>query len=219
MTDQLQFYGFWRSLAAFRVRVAMALKGISFSEETVDLLAGEQHSADFKKMNPQARLPVLIVEDQVLTQSLAIIEYLEETHPEPSLLPSDPILRAKARAFALINIADTHPLVIPAARKQLATQFGADEDAIKEWAIYFHELGLGQMEGFLDDHRANGWKFAFGDKPSIADLALASHVAGSNFFGASLDAAPTVAKIFGNCMELEAFSANSPMALKAAAEG
>lgn len=218
MADQLKFYGFWRSLAAFRVRVAMTLKGVPFSEETVNLMEGEQHSDEFKKLNPQERLPVLITGGDILTQSLAIIEYLEETYPEPSLLPSDPILRAKSRALALINIADTHPLIIPAARKQLTEQFGADEAAIKKWAIHFHELGLGQLESMLEDHRSNGWKFAFGDSPTVADLGIASHVAGSKFFEASLASAPTVVKIFENCMELEAFSANSPMALKAAAE-
>lgn len=215
MSDQLKLYGFWRSLAAFRVRVALALKGLDFSEDMVDLMEGEQHSDQFKSLNPQARLPVLVADGEALAQSLAILEYLEETHPDPSLLPQAPIARAKARAFALINIADTHPLVIPAARKRLADQFGADEDAVSAWAQYFHELGLGQMEALLEDHRARGWRFAFGDQPSVADIALASHVAGSNFFGASLDAAPTVQKIFAACMELGAFSENAPMAVKA----
>lgn len=216
MAEDYILYGFWRSLAAYRVRVALALKGLNVVEHSVDLLTGEQNAKEIVELNPQARVPILIEGDQQFAQSLAILEYLEETHPTPALLPQDPVERAHIRAFALINIADVHPVVVPIVRKRLAEQFGADEDAINDWARNWHQLGLAQMEALLIKHGSGSSKFAFGDNPGFGDIALASQVAGSRVFGADLDGHPNVLRVHDACMELDAFSKNSPQAMLAA---
>lgn len=212
---QLKLYGFWRSLATYRVRIAMALKGIEWSEESVDLLKGRQFDPKFTGLNPQSMLPVLETDDGALTQSLAILEYLDEIRPEPPLLPTGALERARVRSFALISIADSHPLVVPRVRKHLAQTFGADEHAVEAWGRHWLQLGLEAMEARLKA-RPSQSDFCFGPAPGLADIALGSHMAGARIFGCGFDQVPTVNAIAGRCMAMDAFSSTSPMALKPA---
>lgn len=214
----LQMFGFWRSLATYRVRIALRLKAIPWQEEVVDLLKGEQYRESFAARNPQQRLPVLVLDDgRVLAQSLAILEYLEERQPEPSLWPQDRYQRARARQFALISIADAHPLIVPRIRHHLAQTFGADEAAIQAWGRHWMDQGLHAMEALLASPERGKARFCYGDAPGIADIALASHCAGAGYFDCPLEPYASVQAVLDRCMALPAFAETHPLAVKAAA--
>jgi maleylpyruvate isomerase len=213
-------FGFWRSLATYRVRIGLRLKGIAWTEEIVDLLKGAQYQEAFAARNPQQRLPVLVLGDgRTLAQSLAILEYLEETRPEPPLWPDDPYRRALARQFALVSIADSHPLIVPRVRHHLGRAFGADEAAIEAWGRHWMDEGLRAMEALLARPERPQGTFCYGDAPGIADIALASHCAGAGYFDCPLDPYPGVRAILERCMALPAFSETHPLAVKAATAG
>ena len=215
--EPLQLFGFWRSLATYRVRIGLRLKGIAWAEEIVDLLKGEQYRDAFAARNPQQRLPVLVLDDgRMLAQSLAILEYLDEAQPEPPLWPEDRYQRALARQFALISIADSHPLIVPRIRHHLARTFGADETAIEAWGRHWMDQGLGAMEALLAKPERSQGAFCYGDPPGIADIALASHCAGAGYFDCPLDPYPEVRAILERCMALPAFSETHPLVVKAA---
>jgi len=214
MSSSMHLFGFWRSLASYRVRIALALKGIGHSEESVNLLEGEQFQGEVLRLNPQSVIPILLHDDAVLTQSLAILEYLEECYPNPPLLPESAIDRVKVRAFSLITIADTHPLTVPRTRKQLATQFNASDDDITLWAQHWSTLGLQAMEARLAE-RQRKTDFCFSDDPGLADIALASQAAGAGFFGISLDTYPCIAKTMAVINLREEFVTTSPQTLAA----
>jgi maleylacetoacetate isomerase len=217
---RVQMFGFWRSLATYRVRIALRLKGIAWEEEVVDLLKGEQFEQSFAARNPQQRLPVLVLDDgRTLAQSLAILEYLEERQPEPSLWPRDRYERARARQFALISIADSHPLIVPRIRHHLAETFGADEAAIEAWGRHWMDQGLAAMEALLASPARGGHRFCYGDAPGIADIALASHCAGAGYFNCPLDPYAGVRRVLERCMALPVFSETHPLVIKAATEG
>ncbi len=209
-----QLYGYWRSQAAYRVRIALSLKGRKWQEELVDLLKGEQFSGPVAQHNPHHAVPVLIDGPHVLTQSFAILEYLEETYPDPPLLPADPLARAHARAFALISVADGHSMLVPRARKRLAEQFGASDEAIKSWAQHWQTLALQAMETRLADREVQD-PYCFGTTPGFADICLAAHVAGAQNAGTSLEPFPHVLAINQRCHELDAFSTNAPRVILA----
>ena len=126
----IQIYGFWRSIASFRVRVALKLKGLAFEEIPIDILSGEQFKPGYEAVNAERAVPTFIHDGHSICQSLAIIEYLADIQPDPRLLPRDPRERAYARSLALMTIADAHPLVVPRVRNHLAKTFGADAKAI-----------------------------------------------------------------------------------------
>ena len=217
---RVQMFGFWRSLATYRVRIALRLKGIAWEEEVVDLLKGEQYQQSFAARNPQQRLPVLVLDDgRMLAQSLAILEYLEERQPEPSLWPQDRYERARARQFALISIADSHPLIVPRIRHHLAATFGADEAAIEAWGRHWMDQGLHAMEALLASPERGGHRFCYGEAPGIADIALASHCAGAGYFNCPVDPYPGVQANLERCMALPAFSETHPLAVKAGTSG
>lgn len=206
-----KMYGFWRSAAAFRVRAALNLKGLDFEETMIDLDAGEHHAADFRAINPAAAVPALFVDGgSPLTQSLAILEYLEELHPAPPLLPADPRGRARVRSLALGFAADHHPLIVPRVRKQLSERFGADGDGVTDWIRYWFREGLAQGEARLAGDPATG-RFCHGDAPTMADLCLMSHVAGAKVFKVPTTDFPTIERIFDSCMAIEAFAAAAPL--------
>src|SRR5437588_3942708 len=138
----IQIYGFWRSIASFRVRVALKLKGMAFEEIPIDILSGEQFKADYAAVNAERVVPTFIHDGHSLYQSLAIIEYLEEIWPEPRLIPQDAKQRAWARALALITVADAHPLAVPRVRNHLAKTFGADAAAVEDWGRHWTSEGL-----------------------------------------------------------------------------
>jgi len=216
----LQMFGFWRSLATYRVRIGLRLKGMAWTEEIVDLLKGEQYQDALAARNPQQRLPVVVLDDgRMLAQSLAILEYLEETWPEPPLWPADPYQRARARQFALVSIADSHPLIVPRIRHHLAQTFGADEAAIEAWGRHWMDQGLRAMEALLARPERPQGAFCCGDRPGVADIALASHCAGAGYFNCPLDPYARVRVILERCMALPAFSETHPLAVKAATDG
>jgi maleylacetoacetate isomerase len=182
----MKLYGFWRSIASYRVRVALHLKGLDFEEPQVNLLEGHQFTPEFLAINPSGAVPALEIDGHMLTQSMAIMEYLEERFPNPPLLPTDPCDRAEARALAQDTVADAHPLFVPRVRKYLTVTYGADEAAIQAWAGHWLAKGLQSYEVRLAKRPPA--PFVFGDTPGIADIAIKSHVVASGLFG--VDMAP-----------------------------
>lgn len=203
-------YGFWRSLATFRVRAALNLKGIRHEERMVDLLQGEQLREPFHSINPQHVLPVLEHGSLRLTQSLPIIEYLDETWSGAPLLPPDAPGRARVRALAHITAADAHPLVVPRVRSFLETALGVDEAGRLRWARHWLDQGSEAIEAALTAHGVAG-RYAHGDQVTLADLALVSHVIGARLFGADLSRAPRLEALANRCLDLDAFARAHPL--------
>jgi maleylacetoacetate isomerase len=201
-------HGFWRSLATYRVRAALNLKRLDYSEVMIDLLQGEQHRADFAALNPQHALPVLQHDGLRLVQSMPIVEYLDETWPEPPLLPRDAAGRARVRALAQITVADVHPLVVPRVRAQLGRDFAVDEPGRMRWACHWFDQGTAAIEQLLAESPPG--RYAHGDSVTLADLALVSHVIGVQLFGADLSHAPRLRALAERCLALDAFERAHP---------
>jgi maleylacetoacetate isomerase/maleylpyruvate isomerase len=208
----MQFYSFWRSLAAFRVRIALNVKGIVPDEViTVDLLKGDQRQEAYRKVNPQMRLPALTDGDgPILFQSIAIIEYLEETRPEPPLLPKDPRGRARVRALSAIVASDSHPLVVPSVRNFFEHELKLDAPTLMKWIRHWVNEGLGSLEGHLARDTETG-KFAHGDAVTMADLCLVSQVVSAGYFEVDTSPYPTVKRIAETCLAIDAFARAHPM--------
>ena len=209
----MKLYGFWRSLATYRVKVAMALKGVAADEISIDLLKGRQHDLEYAAINPQAVVPALVPDDggAPLFQSLAIIEYLEETRPQPPLLPKDPRGRARVRGLALIAAADGHPLVVPRIRSYMEKQLKLDEPARNRWLQHWTLKALQDIEAHLKNEKDTG-RFCHGDSPTLADICLAGQVVGAvGYFKCDVSGVPTAMRIYEECMRLEAFSAPHPL--------
>lgn len=200
-------HSFWLSLATYRVRIALTVKGVAFEERTHDLTQGQQHAAAFRALNPTGAVPALEgATPESLTQSLAIIEWLEETYPAPPLMPTDAAGRAKVRTLFLLTAADTHPIVVPRVRAQLAQRFGADEAACADWGGHWFREGLAAYEALLPE----GATRCHGEMLSIADLALVSHLIGAARFNVSLDGFPRVAAVGKALMALPEIAAAHP---------
>jgi maleylacetoacetate isomerase len=209
----MKLYGFWRSLATYRVKVAMALKGIHAEEVSIDLLKGRQHDNAYTAVNPQAVVPALVLDDggAPLFQSLAIIEYLEETHPQPPLLPKDPRGRARVRGLSLIAAADAHPLVVPRVRNYLEHQMHIDEPARNRWLQHWALKALQDIEAHLKNEKETG-RYCHGNLPTMADICLVGQVvAAIGYFKCDVSSVPTAMRIYEECMKLEAFSAAHPL--------
>ena len=208
----MRLHGHWRSLAAMRVRIALALKDLPFEEVSVDILGGGQFAPAYLAVNPQAVVPALEPGDggAPLFQSMAILEWLEETHPSPPLLPADARGRARVRGLALIVAADSHPLLVPSVRSRLAGQFGADDAAITAWSLHWMERGLRAVEGHLARDAVPG-AWCHGDAPTLADICLYSLVAGHEQRGGTLEAMPNVARVAALCAADERFAAAHPL--------
>lgn len=202
-------YGFWRSLATYRVRIALNLKGIEYAETSVDLGKGEQYAPAYQALNPQNALPLFDHDGLRLTQSQAIMEYIEETWPQAPLLPRDAAGRARVRSIAQVTIADVHPLIVPRVRELLERDFGLDEPSRMKWIRHWFDRGTRAIEAALADGKAGS--YAHGDQLSIADLALASHVAGAALFKADLASAPRLMGVIERCMKLEPFARAHPL--------
>ncbi|TCT05978.1 maleylacetoacetate isomerase [Aquabacter spiritensis] len=201
----LRMYGFWRSIASFRVRVALNLKGLAYEEVALDILDGRQFTPDFTAVNAAHAVPALIEDDgHILVQSLAILEYLDEIHPAPPLMPAAPRERAYARALALATVADTHPLMVPRIRKHLGDTFGADEAAVKAWVGHWIGIGLGTYERRFEQRPPA--PFALGAAPGIADICIAGHAMSARMFGLDLSAYPRFAALTDACFALPAFA-------------
>lgn len=207
----LKLYGYWRSLAACRVRIALRLKNVPFEEIAIDLIKGEQHADRYKAINPQAVVPALVIDDEPpLFQSMAILEYLEERYPQPPLLPPDPRGRARVRGIAQIMVADTHPLMVPRIRAYLEKDLGLDESQRHRWLENWAIKGLGAVEAQLVRDNATA-RYCHGDAPTFADICVVTQVFGAQLFGFDMGAMPTVMRIFEECMQLEAFAASQPL--------
>jgi maleylacetoacetate isomerase len=201
-------YGFWRSIASFRVRVALRLKGLAFEEIPIDILTGEQFEPGYVTVNPERVVPTFIHDGHSLFQSLAIIEYLEDIQPKSRLIPQDPRERAYARSLALMTIADAHPLVVPRVRNHLAKTFGADAKAIEAWGKHWTTEGLATYERLLA--RRAPAPFALGAEPGLADICIAGQVVGAHFLKLELTAFPAVASLADRCFEMPAFATSHP---------
>jgi maleylacetoacetate isomerase len=207
----MKFYSFWRSLASFRVRIALNIKGLQPEVIVVNLLQGKQREADYRAVNPQMVLPAIIDGDgPVLFQSLAIIEYLDEVHPRPPLLPSDPRERARARGLAQIVACDSHPLVVPRIREFLEHEFKLDEAQRNTWIQHWIREALKALETNLAGSQDTG-VYCCGDNVTIADICLVSQVAGAGFFKVDLAPYPTVRRVAEACMKEDAFARAHPL--------
>jgi maleylacetoacetate isomerase len=207
----MRLYGFWRSLATYRVRVALAIKGVEAEQISINLLQGKQHDADYTGINPQGVVPALIVDDgPPLFQSMAILEYLEETCPKPALLPKDARGRARVRGLSQIVVSDGHPLVVPRIRTYLEKAMQQGETARSAWLAHWTGQALAALEAHLAKERETG-RFCHGDSVTLADICLASQVLGAKFFNVDTTAVPTVMRIFGDCMKMDAFDRSQPL--------
>ncbi len=216
MTDDHRFelYGYWRTSATYRVRVAFNLKGVAPRETNVDIDAGEQLGDAYRGVNPLGGIPSLVDHAQAadalpMSQSLAILEFLDETHPQPPLLPADPHGRARVRSIAQMLTADTHPLITPRIRKYLTTTGGFDADAWRAWQIQWFGTGLRAIEQRLAGEAGTG-RFCHGDSVTMADICLASLFTVMRVFKIDFDDVPTARRIMAECERLEAFAAAAP---------
>lgn len=202
----IKLHGFWRSLAAYRVRIALRLKNLPFEEIEVDLLKGAQFSPDFDALNPQHAVPVLELDGHRLIQSVSIIEYLEERYPTPALLPGDAFGRARVRALAQIAASDVHPLIVPRVRNYLSQQLGLSEAQKLGFIQHWFTVGSLALEAKLARESETG-SFAHGDTATMADVVLVSHVVGARAFKADLTGAPKLAALANRCLAIPAFDA------------
>ena len=208
----MKLYGFWRSLATFRVRTALALKGIEAEQVSIDILQGKQYSDEYKALNPQSLVPALVIDGgPPLFQSMAIMEYLEETHPQPPLLPKDARGRARVRGLAQIAVSDGHPLIVPRIRVYLEKEMKLDEAARNKWLAHWTTNALDAIEAHLAAERETG-RFCHGDSPTIADICLAGQVISAlSYFNCDTSEMPTAMRIYGECMKIGAFERSHPL--------
>jgi maleylacetoacetate isomerase len=208
----MKLYSYFRSSASFRVRIALALKGLDYDYVPVHLLkgGGQQFAADFKALNPAALVPVLQEDDgRVLTQSLAIIEYLDETRPLPPLLPPDPADRARVRGIALAIACEIHPLNNLRVLGYLNKTLGLAEEQRNTWYRHWVETGLATVESLLATDVRTG-RCCHGDMPTLADICLVPQIFNAQRFNARLEHVPTVMRIHAHCLTLPAFAGAVP---------
>ena len=205
-----ELFAFWRTSATYRVRVALNLKGLAAHERIVDLDAGEQRSEAFLKVNPMGAIPALLVPGHApITQSLAILEFLDEFQPAPPLLPADLHGRARVRSIANMLAADTHPLITPRVKKYLTSTGGFDDAAWRAWQVQWFTTGLAAVEQRLAGEAATG-VFCHGDAPTLADILLASITAVMRVFKVTVAGTPTIDRIVASCDAHEAFAKAAP---------
>ena len=216
MTDPARFelYSFWRTSATYRVRVAFNLKGVQPQEHNVNLDAGEQRSEAFLKLNPMGAIPALVDRSAgqsaaPLTQSLAILEFLDETYPVAPMLPADAHGRARVRSIAAMLAADTHPLITPRVKKYLTSAGKFDDAAWRAWQIHWFSTGLQALEQRLASEAQTG-TFCHGDTPTMADICLASIIVVMRIFKIEVAGIPTVLRIMAACEKLDAFAKADP---------
>ena len=202
----MKLHGYFRSSASYRVRIALNLKGLGAEHLPHHLRKGEQCAPAFLAINPQGLVPALEADDAVLTQSLAIIEWLDETHPDPPLLPRDPLRRAKVRAFAMALACDTHPVQNLKVLARLR-QLGLPEEQVTEWAAWANREGLAACEALIAHEPG---PFCFGARPTLADLCLVPQLANARRFGVDLAAYPRLLRAEAAAKNLAAFADAAP---------
>jgi maleylacetoacetate isomerase len=205
----VKLYTYFRSSAAFRVRIALNLKGLAYEPKFVHLPKGEHRDAGYAQLNRQALLPTLDDGGTLLNQSLAIIEYLEETHPSPALLPKDPAGRARVRSLALLIACEIHPLNNLRTLQHLKRALGQNEEQIKAWYRHWIADGLAKLEAELAQTKDTG-RHCHGDAPTLADCCLVPQIFNAQRYESDLAPYPTVMRVFDACMKLDAFQRAQP---------
>jgi maleylpyruvate isomerase len=207
----MKLYNYYRSSGSYRVRIALNLKGLSYDYDAVHLRrgGGEQFEPAFQKLNPHCLVPVLQVDDTVLNQSLAILEYLDETHPEPPLLPTDAVAKAKVRALALSIACEIHPLNNLRVLGYLGKELGASEATKGDWYRHWVNIGFKALEREVAGNRQQG-PFCYGNRPTIADCCLIPQMYNARRFDCDLSKFPTLLAIEEHCNELAAFKDAAP---------
>jgi len=193
------------------VRIALNLKGLSYEQVPIHLRrgGGEQFAASYKQINPQSLLPTLEDEGRCLTQSLAIIEYLEETHPKPPLLPKNPPDRALVRSMALVIACEVHPIQNLRVLNYVKKEYNQTDEQVNLWAQHWIDLGLASLEQMISAQTARG-KFCFGDTPTLADICVVPQLGNARRFGCDLSRYPTILSIEKACIAIPAFANAAP---------
>ncbi len=205
----MEFHGYFRSSSSYRCRIAFNLKGVNPAFKSVHLKHGEQHSEAFKALNPQGLLPALVTDEgAVLIQSLAILEWLDETRPTPPLLSADPITRAQERGFAQVIACEIHPLQNLRILKYLTGELGLEEGQKDAWLQRWLREGLLACEGLLQARPAT--EFCYGDAPGLADICLVPQVFSAQRFNVDISDLPRVSQVYEACQELEDFAKAAP---------
>ena len=216
----MQLYSYFRSSASYRVRIALALKKLDYDYLPVHLVKNEQLAPAFRAVAPSQLVPALVIDDAgaptTITQSLAIIEYLDECHPEPPLLPADVLGRARVRAIALDIACEIHPLDNLRVLRYLQSELKVSDDDKNRWYRHWVETGLDVVERQLAGHPGTG-RFCHGDTPGLADCVLVPQIFNARRMDCRLDHVPTVMRVFDACMEHEAFRSTQPSACPDAA--
>lgn len=203
----MRLHGYFRSSAAWRVRIALGLKGLQAEQVPHHLRKGEQTAPGYLALNPQGLVPALETDDgRALTQSLAIVEWLEETYPEPPLLPKDPLRRARVRAFSMALACDTHPVQNLKVLNRLRS-LGIPEDKVTEWAAWANREGLGACEALIADEKG---PFCFGSTPTMADLSLIPQLGNARRFGVDVSVYPRLLRAEAAAREMKAFADAAP---------
>jgi maleylpyruvate isomerase len=205
----MKLYGFFRSSASYRVRIALNLKGLDFDQASIRLAKGEQYQAAFSAISPQNVVPVLENDGLRLYQSPAIIEYLDEVYPEPPLLPKDPAARNRVRSLALISACEIHPLNNTRVLNYLSETLNLTEEQKTGWYHHWIAVGFGALEKRLTTEKETG-EFCHGDTPGFADICLVPQVANARRFKVDLTACPTILRINDHCLALEPFKKAMP---------
>lgn len=203
----MELFNYFRSSASYRVRIALALKGLAYDYKPVHLQKNEQMAESYAAVSATRLVPLLKDGDHFVHQSLAIIEYLDETHPEPPLLPKEPLARARARALALDIACEIHPLNNLRVLRYLVGPLGVDEDAKNRWYRHWVETGLEAVEQQL---AAAPSRYCVGEQPGLADCVLVPQIFNAQRFDCRLDHVPNVMRVFEACMQLDAFEATRP---------
>ena len=202
----MQLYSYWRSTTSYRVRIALNLKGLSYNITPVDLIKGDQRAADYVAMNPGKGVPALVLGDgTVLTQSLAILDYLDREYPDPALLPADPVLRAQVMAAAHVIALDIHPVNNLRVVQQLDKMGHSKEDSV-DWMIHWMNEGLTAFQAMLP----SGSDFSFGDTPSLADICLVAQLYNGHRWGVDMAPFARLTEIEAACLALPAFDKAKP---------
>ncbi|MBH62136.1 MAG: maleylacetoacetate isomerase [Alphaproteobacteria bacterium] len=205
----MQLYNTFISSASYRVRIALNLKGVAYEYVSVNPLKGDNLKPEYLSVNPQGLIPTLVDGQNTLTQSLAIMEYLEETHPEPPLLPADPVGRARVRALSLVPACEMHPVYTPRVRQYLANELGLDQETSIAFGGHWIGLGFGTLESQLKDSPHTGM-FCHGDRPTLADVCLVPQLFIARVVQADVSPYPTLLRIEEACLALPEFKAAHP---------
>jgi maleylacetoacetate isomerase len=206
----MKLYSFFRSSASYRVRIALNMKGLAYEQVPIHLRrgGGEQFSAAYRAINPQELVPALEDNGKIFTQSLAIIEYLEETYPKPALLPADPAGRAIVRGMALIIACEVHPIQNLRVLNYVKSSYNQSDEQVNRWAQHWIDLGISALEQSILLH--GGGKFCFGETPTLADICLVPQLGNARRYGCDVSRYPAILAVEKNCMAISAFANAAP---------